>query len=314
MTDNSSILAESYRRVFYDLRPGKQIERRILLDAFQSLINTGIPLRDAIYLGFGSIFFYDFAMFYRYLGFRKMISLEQDLRIKKRIEYNKPFHNIEVIFQSATEYIPSLDRDATHVVWLDYDYTVSQNLLSDVLNVTASLAPGSILLITVDAKAPKLHRTLAAFRAFIRNNADGFLTDRHTDDILMPGHLAEISRDVLGVAVGKGLIARPSVEFAPLFSFLYDDSRPMYTFGGMIVDKPLKRKLSTCTEPYFRKNLSDDIFRIDVPRLTRKERAALDQSLPTGKDPFGADFGITEEEKVQYGRVYRYFPSYVESL
>ena len=311
----SVMLAESYRRVFYDLRPGKQIERRILLDAFQDLINRGFALRDATYLGFGSIFFYDFAMFYRYLGFSRMISLEQDERIQKRIEYNKPFNNIEVVFKSAEEYIGSIDTDMSYVAWFDYDYTVSGSVLSDVVNASAVLSVGSILLVTVDAKPPKRQSTIEDFRAFVRSNARDFLTEKHTDKELMPGRLAEISRDVLGVAVTKGLISRPSVSFLPLFSFKYDDSRPMYTFGGMFVNKTLKSKLlAAATAPYFRTKLDDEIFNIEVPRLTRKERVALDQCCPDGEDPFDADFGISDEEKAEYRKIFRYFPSYIESL
>ena len=38
--------SKSYKQVFYDLRPGKQVERRMIMDALGRLMNGGIPIRD----------------------------------------------------------------------------------------------------------------------------------------------------------------------------------------------------------------------------------------------------------------------------
>ena len=38
--------SKSYKQIFYDLRPGKQVERRMIMDALGRLMNGGIPIRD----------------------------------------------------------------------------------------------------------------------------------------------------------------------------------------------------------------------------------------------------------------------------
>ena len=67
-------LSASYLKVDYNLRPAKQIERRMILDTFHNLGTVGFPIRDYKYVGFGSIYFVDFAMFHKLLGIRKLLS------------------------------------------------------------------------------------------------------------------------------------------------------------------------------------------------------------------------------------------------
>lgn len=312
-----SVLAESYRKVFYDLRPGKQIERRLLLDAFQHLSNGGFALRDSTYLGFGSISFYDFALFYRYLGFKKMISLENDPRIKKRVLFNRPFNDIDVLFMSPDEFVPKISLDRQYVVWLDFDLAVSGSMLADVGAVTKALSAGSILIVTVDGRPPQAVTSQAKLQEYVRTELTDFLRDDHLASGVTRPKFRELSRDVLGVAVSKGLKTRRDAHFAPLFSFGYNDSCPMYTFGGMVVNQAMVPKLQAVIgagPDYFRSDISAEIYDIRVPRLTKKERVALDFAIPNGRDPFAADFGITDEEKDDYRRIYRFFPSYVETI
>jgi hypothetical protein len=47
----------SYLKVHYELRPAKQVERRMLIDAFQQLAQAGFQIRDYQYTGMGSIYF-----------------------------------------------------------------------------------------------------------------------------------------------------------------------------------------------------------------------------------------------------------------
>src|SRR5256885_14055760 len=125
-------LASSYKKVFYDVRPGKQIERRMLLDTFQLLSNGGFRLSEYQYTGFGSIYFVDFVLFHKYLGITKLLSLEHDPAAEKRARFNKPYDIIKLEIKSAFDAIPSLDRDLRNVLWLDYDFTLESSVLADV--------------------------------------------------------------------------------------------------------------------------------------------------------------------------------------
>jgi len=61
-----SAATESYLKVAYDLRPAKQIERRMFIDGLQRLALAGFDIGDYQYTGFGSIFFVDFILFHNY--------------------------------------------------------------------------------------------------------------------------------------------------------------------------------------------------------------------------------------------------------
>lgn len=307
-----ALSVESFRKVFYDLRPGKQIERRLLLDAFQHLITLGFPIRSYKYVGFGSIFFYDFIMLYRYLGIADMVSLEIDSSIEQRVRYNKPFDNIEVRIESAASYIPTIDRDRDYIVWFDYDQIVNSENLSDVKGVLSRLGPGSIFIITVDAFPPLEYRKRAELRKYITVDLRNFLPDRYPVAHIKTKNLAIVSRDLIASSIQQSMSLRQSVEFRPLWSITYNDSRPMYTFGGMVVNREQDKRLEACDEFYYRKRFDDTILEIEVPRLTKKERIALDHELPNGSDPFPVDFGIKPEEISAYTTYHRYFPSYSE--
>src|SRR5215216_3021695 len=122
-------VAGSYKKVFYDLRPGKQIERRMLLDTLQLLSNGGFRIADYQYTGFGSIYFVDFVLFHKYLGITKLLSLEHDRTAAKRARFNKPYDIIQLEIKSAFDAIPTLDRDLKHLVWLDYDFGLEDSVL-----------------------------------------------------------------------------------------------------------------------------------------------------------------------------------------
>src|SRR5688572_9613488 len=87
---------ESYRKVFYDLRPSKQVERRMIVDVLQELAEAGIRLRDYEYTGFGSIYFVDFILLHRLLGLRKLLSVEIVASAEQRVRFNKPFGDVRV--------------------------------------------------------------------------------------------------------------------------------------------------------------------------------------------------------------------------
>jgi hypothetical protein len=73
----------SSTRVPYDLRPRKQVERRMMVHAFQVLAEAGFPISNYRYAGLGAFFFVDFIIFRRILGINDMISIEHDRKYEK---------------------------------------------------------------------------------------------------------------------------------------------------------------------------------------------------------------------------------------
>ncbi len=68
----------------------------------------GFQIADYQYTGFGEIGFVDFILLHRLLGIHRMVSVEHDLKAKRRCKFNKPFANIQMKFGPISEFIPEL--------------------------------------------------------------------------------------------------------------------------------------------------------------------------------------------------------------
>ncbi len=146
------MVVESYLKLNYALRPSKQVERKLLVEAMQKLSHEGLPISDYTYLGFGAPFYADFQVFHRYLFIDKMICVEGG-SIPKRMIFNKPFGFIELRLDMLSKVLPSLDREARYLAWPDYDQPLGEDQMADVRQLASVLAPGSVLLVTVEADA-----------------------------------------------------------------------------------------------------------------------------------------------------------------
>src|SRR6059058_3702099 len=91
----------SFEKVYYLLRPAKNIQRKMLSEAFQRLPQLR-PLSDYEYVGLGSIYFGDFILFHRTFGFDKMTSIELDENWT-RAEFNKPYQCVTILSGRASE-------------------------------------------------------------------------------------------------------------------------------------------------------------------------------------------------------------------
>jgi hypothetical protein len=322
-------VASSYKKVFYDLRPGKQIERRMLLDTFQLLSNGGFRISDYQYTGLGSIYYVDFVLFHKYLGISKLLSLEHDQEAEKRARFNKPYKMISLEIKSAFDAMPWLDRDAKHILWLDYDYTLESSVLRDVEKAAFQLSSGSILIVTVDVEPPELEETGESgdepvqktspeiSMEILKEECGALWNPAWTPVDFAVSELANRSRDILNLAVMNSLAVRPGVSYLPLFSFVYRDGHSMYTFGGMIGGDSERTALEGCglaRAPYLRRSVADAPYEIPVPRLTRKERIYLDSLMPLRPGHSRNQIGFSARELRAYEEIYRFFPTYVEAL
>ena len=111
----------SFEKINYIFRPKKQIERKILIELFQKLQNTlDINISEYQYIGLGSIYYYDFILFHKYLNIRDMISLD-DEDYPNRFEFNKPFDFITFKPKSTTNFLSENDLNKKSFIWFDYD-------------------------------------------------------------------------------------------------------------------------------------------------------------------------------------------------
>jgi hypothetical protein len=309
----------SYRKVPYELRPAKQIERRMLLDAFQALVQGGFMLRDYQYTGFGSVSFVDFVLLHKYLGIKDMLSVEHSIAIKKRILFNRPFENlVRMKFGPVSSVIPGLSADKKHLLWLDYDDVINGDMIADVQTSIARLSAASILLVTVDVEPPGKSDESKEWMRYYEDQVGDLLGKiPRKPSSFVRDKLTRVNIDILRNAIQNALLGRPEIEFAPLFNFVYADGHRMLTIGGMLASTTEKRRLASCdfgSDPFVRRDFAEDPFHIRVPILTRKERLYLDANMPCRRNWKPKDFEMDPEDIEAYRVAYRYFPSYFESL
>jgi hypothetical protein len=287
----------------------------MLLDGFQGLTRCGFDLASYSYVGFGSIFFYDYVFFYKYLGFRRLVSIEHATDITNRVLFNKPFDNVEVEIGDAATYLSSFSQDELAVAWLDFDDWASDELLSAVEIAAHRLAPGSIVLCTLDAEIPKGSATPRSIREFFSARCQSYFAYEWKNKDFKASLVALRTRDLIVAAFDRGLATRVGVFLEPLFSFTYADGHLMYTFGGMLAREQESRSLRSLPRvapDYWRRTAKQSPFDIRVPVLTRRERLLLDQRLPGS--PSVTELEINEEDLRDYAEVFRYMPTYGELL
>ncbi|MFX1487478.1 MAG: O-methyltransferase, partial [Promethearchaeota archaeon] len=313
-------VSRSYLRVQYDLRPAKQVERRIFIESFQLLAEVGFPIRDYQYTGMGSIHFVDFAMFHKFLGINRLLSVEIESDIDQRLKFNTPYAGcVKVVSgQKIGEYIPQLSNDCKHVLWLDYDNLLSNEMLRDVSQAITMLPDSSILLVTVDTEPPRYEdgeregEKMGAndTRRYFEEVAEGFadyLTDTWVDDDFEWDKLPDINAQLLIKSITEGLKGRSEPCFVPLFHFLYSDGHRMLTIGGMVGTKKDRRKIMKSRlahMDYVRLRFEEKPFWIRVPKITRKERLYLDSNMPSDPGWKPKEFEMSDEDLENYRSIY----------
>ena len=308
--------SQSYLKVPYDLRPAKQVERRMLVETFQALAGLGVPISTFQYTGFGSVYFFDFVVFHKLLGIDHMLSVEVDEDIQKRVRFNKPFRKVEVRIGDILDEIPKLSPDRQHILWLDYDKNLIKEHLDALWLAAAKLSKGSILLITIDAEPPVQNAGPKKWRDYFRTEASEYLGTRNSLADFAESKLLRLTQDVMMRAIKSGLASR-DIDYIPLFSFSYADGHEMLTIGGMLGgdhEKNLCRNPVMVRLSYLRLNENNEPKRIVIPRLTRKERIYLDKAMPCPLGWSPKHFELPPEYVEAYRETYRFFPNYGELL
>jgi hypothetical protein len=311
-----SLPAKSFERVHYEYRPAKQVERRMLLDAFQQLMAIGFPIHEYQYTGMGSVYFVDFVMFHRYLGISKMLNVEVDLEIEKRVKFNCPFNLIKIRMGDIADQIPRLSQDIRHVLWLDYDYPLTDEILDALLMASKCLPRGSILLLTVDVEPPgEKGEGPLEWMKYYQQEAHRYLPPRAKFGDFAKSKIPAINRTIIDNVIRDGIAGRIDMRFHPLFNFLYADGHQMLSIGGMICGDEEERRLKTLDRkrlPFIRESLIGNHCRIRVPCLTRKERLYLESKMPKPRGWKPKRFELRDEEASDYCDIYRYYPAYTE--
>lgn len=292
------------------------------------------PLSDYRYVGFGSVYFGDFMLFHRRLGIDKMTTIEAERSAEERVRFNRPFECIEVEMGFSTEVLPNLKLDLQpNIVWLDYDGVLKDYVTIDIRSLAASVAPCSVILVTLDARwkalekavdsvevpDPEEYQDLPLPEKISRLTGDNrFLTADLSGD-----NLTETYRLSMQAALESGLSERNReliesggtdvMRFRQLFNFRYQDQAEMMTVGWLVYPESDAGKLDAAgfnRMDFYRDQ--GDCFRITAPKLTFHEVRALNRCLPCA-NPASIPVPVSDEYKTDYTKIYRYFPSFAEA-
>lgn len=306
----------SYDAIDYNLRPAKAIERKMLAELFRRL-DRAAALKHYRYVGFGSPYFADFALFHRSLDIQSMVSIEREVDDQPRFEFNRPFGAVELMFGESAEVLPQLDWEQRSIVWLDYDDPLDTAMLNDIALCVDRLMSGSVLIVSARAQLdadPEIRFTE------LKENLENFVPPELTMDDLGGWDIAHLYRQIIDERINgairdrnTGRSASVQVAYTQLVNFEYADGVKMMTVGGVILNKSDAANFRSCDfEEFEFYKPSADAYRIKLPRLTPKEVRHLDALLPSGTPPDATDVGIPLTQSNKYAAVYRYFPKYVD--
>jgi len=316
-------MAKTFEDIHYGLRPGKNVERKMMVEVIKNLSHI-YPLKDYQYIGFGSTYFTDFRLFHRRLGIENMISIEKVSQAEDRVRFNKPFDCIRLEFGRSDDKLPNVPWDHPTILWLDYEGKLQSYMFDDIEQFAAFAPPGSMLFVTVNAKpTPRKHLggerdRLDELREQIGENNIPRGTSKND---LRKWGLSDVYRNIILRKINEEMLPprnmeeESELEFRQLVNYRYNDGAKMMTVGGILYTPEISEGFDAAfpdtaedTNPELQKN--DEYYEIKTPKLTFEEMNQLDKSLPT--DPLENEVPVPETAKEDYADIYRYYPKYSE--
>lgn len=336
----------SYRDINYSIRPAKNIERKMLVEAFRRLSSID-DLKNYRYIGFGSTYFSDFELIHKELNITNLISIESDAGSAPRFKFNRPYSCVDIKFDYSYNILPALDYDTKDIVWLDYDGMFDKYMLDDIDTVISNVQMGSMFLVSLNVENPKLllceddkldhkkriEKTKIKLEE-VNESLQGYLNISEemnplniTNSIFKKWNFAKKCTQIINDQISKSIQNRElreksGVTYQQLFNFHYADGSKMLTIGGIIYDNSLENDVNNCKFDrldFIRKD--DDALEINVPNLTFREIKYLNKYISLNditkfpKDVSGKriDTIVPGKEIKMYHEVYRYFPTFTES-
>lgn len=309
-------MPQTWRDLHYLQRPAKNIERRMIGDLLLRLDRLR-PLQDWRYVGLGSVYFADFSLFHRSVGFTDMVNIEcEDTPGNKlRFEFNKPFGFIDLEWGYASTVLPKLSWDQPAVVWLDYDGKLDTDKLADLGSVVMRCEGPTLLLTSVNVES-------AGPNAEVLTEFEEKVTPERLPAGTVEGDvsgwgLAYLAHKVITAELHAAIADRnaggagQNMAWRQLLHFRYADGARMLTVGGLVYDVDETVLIDgAALDSFFFARTGDAAFRIRVPNITTREVLRLAAQMPCDPEQVEHE-GIPLRERGDYVQAYRYFPSYV---
>jgi hypothetical protein len=256
-----------------------------------------------------------------------MISIEKRTDYQARFDFNKPYDCVRMKYGASGEVLPQLSWDKRAIVWLDYDGRLTDSVLQDISYVTSVVSSGSVLIVTVNAegyRSPK-RKSIEEITKIQRHrfkDDSGFdlppgIGCTHLQGIEMAKTCRSLIEEKIGITLRdrNGLRSKETqMQYRPLLNFVYRDGAQMLTVGGIFYQAGDESVLAQCQfeDLGFATSKSDELYQINLPVMTIRERHYLDQRLPAGTCNEALSIGLQQDEIENYVRLYRYCPSFAE--
>ncbi|WP_421866059.1 O-methyltransferase [Parvibaculum sp.] len=312
----------SFDVVNYSLRPNKSIQRAIVFDGLRKLGEV-IELKNARYIGFGSIWFTDFQKAHKELHLEEMISIEGDEVGFSRAQFNKPYRTVRIEKGLSGDVLPVLlsEEDlvgAPWIAWLDYDGGLDESVADDLQLLVERAPPNSVVLTTFNGSGQRKYGKPKDRPKLLKSVLGDVVPDDLKAEDCDDKHLPEtLAVNVLAYMQSVGVaVARPG-GFVPAFRLTYRDGASMTTVGGVLPQRgavPAVRDI--VSSPEWQGFVEQPIT---APLLTVREAAALQAKLPGGRKLTrrvvqSLGFDLDDAQIQAFERYYRYYPSYAQVM
>lgn len=311
----------SFNFINYSIRPSKSIQRQIVFDGLSD-IESILGLRDATYIGLGSIWFTDFILAHTKININRMISIEKDEIGYKRAKFNKPYSAVSVRRGCSSVVIPKLLQDKSlrikpWVLWLDFDGRLNLETVADMLVLVEKAPTNSVLIFTLNARPSNYGKKPEGRPTYLQSVLgsvvpDDLSADQCKEESSMQMILADLSLQFMKSTAAE--VDRLE-SFVPAFMLPYTDGAPMVTFGGIL---PCKDQENEIRKVIRSKNWPGKIKKqINAPHLTVKEALEIQSLLPTErritrKQIQQLGFDLTVSEIAVFQKYYKHYPSFAQ--
>lgn len=307
----------------YEIRPSKQVERRLVMDIVDLARGAGLEPKNLPFIGMGGVRFIDFLLAHKVLGINRFISLEHDETLWSRCNLNKPFDDLEIFEGEAASFINERGFDNPSFVWFDLEKMASKDAQEDIVAAATAVKPGTFLFATATAELPsqldsmKMKARLAHLRSQF-----GPLANDIPEEWMNKKKFHLASANLAGKFLNFGFGGRIDGKFYPLINIAYKDSNWMATVGGFFgneIQGASIQHLVRDRHPYLAREHSTPPFVLEQFNITEREKHIFDRAATAMPRRSSAKnqlrkLGFRDSIVDQYSDLMRFIPRYVETL
>ena len=264
--------------------------------------------------------FMDFHLMHRFLGVKRMVSLERDPDMHPRSEFNCPFDFISVRKETVAQFLANDDDDSATIYWLDYDDGLGPDITADIISLGTRVKAGGFAFVTAYAEPPgaldKLtkEQRLEYFQQNLGDSSVGLTVD-DMENAAFP----ETVRRILVAAFRNAFSTRTDGQFQTIFQVQYKDTAQMVTVGGCFCTISQAHGLLSRVRtdlPFLLKKMP---YKIRHMNLTERERVLFDMAVTkpdtnSNQSTSLKSLGFKKKDFDAYRDLIRFLPRYHESI